>query len=764
MDNEQIPDPARFEEDSDAGAAPPAGGPMSPEDVQAAVKQLAQQAVQYIEEELGPLREEATKYYLGKPLGNEEKGRSQIISTDVRDTVLGVMPSLMRVFHGPERTVELVPRTAESVAAAEQGTDYLFYIYNEDNPGFLETYQWLLDGFIRKTGVMKWWWEAQERMETYALTGLTTEQVLLLGQDPAVASYRVTSPPDASGAAPAFVDVEVTRRVSDGRARFECVPPEEAIWSRNARSAETATLFGHRRTMSVGEAYALGVAGWDELLEHAGANSELELNAEKLEREAASTVLDGDGESADPSSKSITISELWVRIDRDGDGIPERRKFWALGPDFHLVDDEGELANSLPFAVFCPYPEPHTLVGQSMADMTMDIQRIKTALLRGNLDSLGLALHPRMWMVDGAVNPKDAMNTEIGALMRVKAPGMLGEFAHSYVGKESFPLLSYMDEVKEQRTGQTKASNGLDADALQSSTKAAVAATLSAAQARTELLARLFAETAFRHFFKGLYQLVKEHQDAPRMVRLRGKFEAIDPRPWDAHMDVRVVVALGAGLTEDKLAVLGMIKQTQESILQLLGPANPLVTLDQYRHTLARMVELGGFRDVDSYFQPMTREQGQQLAQQAAQAPAPKDPATMLAEIEMQKAQAQLQMEQQKLQLEVQKAIWDHELRQREQEQAMLLKTRELELKYRADIDEAQMHAAIAGNKAALEAVSQRRQAETDAALRLHEIETNAAVKKQEAAAKATASKSLKIERGKDGRVSHVITESGPAQ
>ncbi len=762
--NTSIPDPDRFEEDPEAVPEAPSAGPMSPEDVQSVVKELAQQAVQYIEEELGPLREEATKFYLGKPLGNEEKGRSQVLSTDVRDTVLGVMPSLMRVFHGPERTVELMPRTAEAVPAAEQGTDYLFYIYNEDNPGFLETYQWLLDGFVRKTGVMKWWWEDEERLETYALTGLTAEQHAMIANDPAVVSFHATSPPAAGPDGQPTVDLEVVRRVADGRARFKCLPPEEAIWSRNARTADEAALFGHRRTMTVGEAYALGIADWDELLEHAGANSELELNPEKLEREAASTTLDGDGETADPSSRSITISELWVRIDRDGDGIPERRKFWALGPDFHLTDTEGEPVNCLPFAVFCPYPEPHTLVGQSMADMTMDIQRIKTALLRNNLDSLGLALHPRTWIVEGAVNAKDALNTEIGALMRVKGPGMVGEFAHSYVGKESFPLLSYMDEVKEQRTGQTKASNGLDADALQSSTKAAVAATLSAAQARTELLARLFAETAFRHLFKGLYQLVKEHQNIPRMVRLRGKFAEVDPRPWDAHMDVRVVVALGAGLTEDKVNLLSMIAAKQEAILQMLGPANPLVRLDQYRYTLARIVELGGFRDVDNYFQPMTPEQGQQLAQQAASAPAPKDPATMLAEIESQKAQAQLEMERQKLQLEVQKAIWDHEMRMREQEQAMLLKTRELELKFRTDIDEAQMQAAIEGNKAALEAMSQRRQAETNAALRLHEIEVNAEIKKQEAAAKAKATKSLKLERGKDGRVSQVITESGPAQ
>lgn len=740
MANEAIPDPEAFEEERDDSPEAPSG-PMGEESVRAAIKELVQQAVTYQDEDLKPKRVEATKYFKGEPFGNEEKGRSQVISTDVRDTILGVMPSLMRVFHGPERAVEIAPNRADAVKHAEEATDYLYYIYNDDNPGFLETYNWLLDGFVRTVGIMKWWWEDSDRTETYRLTGITEEQLKLLEAEEGV-GYKVNREYDVSvePGAPAvrMYDCEVTKVHKEGRARFRCISPEEGIWSRNARTVEDATLFGHRRTLTVGEAFKDGIASWELLLEHAGQTTELEFDDERRARDdSGNSRSDEDATPMDPSSRPIEVGEMWVRMDVDGDGIPELRKFWVIGTNHYVVDPEGEPVNERPFALFCPYPEPHTIGGLSMADMTKDVQRIKSALLRGNLDSLGLALHPRSWMVEGAVNPKDMMNTEVGALIRVKAPGMVGEFAHQYVGKESFPLLGYMDEVKEQRTGQTKASNGLDADALQSSTKAAVAATLSAAQARVELLARMFAETAFRPLFKGLYQLVRENQDYARMVRLRGQFVEVDPRPWDVDMDVKVVVALGAGLTEDKMNLLMMILQEQKGLLTTLGPNNPLVGLDRYRNTLARIIELGGFRDVDSYFAPFTREQADQMRQAAEQSPPPPDPAMAVAQAEIAKAQADIQVKQKQLEFDVQKAMMEHELKARQMAQDFELKMMEMKLKYEADVRAAETKAAIDREAKQTQAQLQAAAAEQQAALQLHSTEVNAEVQRENNAMKA---------------------------
>jgi hypothetical protein len=223
----------------------------------------------------------------------------------------------------------------------------------------------------------------------------------------------------------------------------------------------------------------------------------------------------------------------------------------------------------------------------------------------------------------------------------------VGEFAHSFLGKELIPVLAMADDIVERRTGQSKGAVNMDADALQSSTPAAVAAAVGAAQAQQELLVRGFAECALKPMFRGILKLLVEHQPRAQMVRLRGKWAEVDPRSWDANMDVQVNVTLGSGLSEEKIATLMEISAKQEGIMQMLGQNNPLVNIKQYRDTLVEMIALRGRKDGSKYFKVVTDEQVQQLEQAAAQQPPPPDP-------EMMKAQAQMQLEQMKTQAQMQ--------------------------------------------------------------------------------------------------------------
>lgn len=126
-----------------------------------------------------------------------------------------------------------------------------------------------------------------------------------------------------------------------------------------------------------------------------------------------------------------------------------------------------------------------------------------------------------------------------------------------FVGQQAFPMLEYMDGIKEDRTGMSRASMGLNADAPQSSTKAAVSATISASQSRLELTTRILAE-GMKKLFKQILQLTVANQDKARMIRSRNKWVQVDPRMWDATMDVSINVGLGNGDTEQKMAMLGI--------------------------------------------------------------------------------------------------------------------------------------------------------------------------------------------------------------
>lgn len=641
-------------------------GKMADEELHRLVDGLINSAAQYIREEITPLRALATKYYKGEPFGNEEKGRSQYVSTDVRDGVLATLPPMLRIIFGPERVVEFRPNGPEDVAGAEQATDYVNYVFGEDNNGFLETLGVLKDGLTRKAGFYKWVWDEYTAVKSYHLENLTREQILALAQDEEITITDMTSkgeipgepgPDGQPGAPEPIFDVELTRKEKDGKACVYAIPPDEMIWNREARSLDDAIIVAHDTAKSQGEIIAMGVDR--KIVEDHGGPIEATPSEEELARNPALVLRDND-EAGEANTKTRFV-EAYILLDYDGDGIAELRKIVAIGPELYVV--ENEPVDERPFAMFCPDPEPHTVLGQSLADRLMDIQKLKSSLFRSTLDSAASALFPRTVYKHGEANLSDILNTAIGAPIRTTGDpnNTVREYGHTFMGKELFPVLQFCDDVIERRTGQNKGAQGLDASALQSSTKTAVAAAVTASQAQQDMLVRIFAEQTLKPLFRGLLKLLVKHQPRSRMIRLRNQWTQVDPRPWNANMDVQVNVMLGAGMVDEKIDTLLMISQKQEQIFATLGPQNPIVTLKQYRDTLAEIAELRGRKDTEKYFQRITDEQLQQMAEQAANAPPPPDPKV---QIEQMKLQAQQQNQQAQMQLEIQKVQAEQQLEQ----------------------------------------------------------------------------------------------------
>jgi hypothetical protein len=321
----------------------------------------------------------------------------------------------------------------------------------------------------------------------------------------------------------------------------------------------------------------------------------------------------------------------------------------------------------------------------SVADVTMDIQLIKSNILRNTLDSLAQAIHPRTGVVEGQVNIEDVMNTEVGGIIRMRAPGMVQPFAMPFVGSQAFPMLQYMDEIRENRTGISKAAAGLDANALQSSTQAAVAATITAAQQHIELICRIFAETGMKNLFKKSLQLITKNQDAPRMVRLRNKFIPIDPRVWDSTMDVVVNVALGTGSNEEKMAFLGSIAAKQEA---LMAQGAPIVDIQQYYNTLAQMLALAGYKDPSSFFMDPAM-----LPPPAPPAPPPPTPEQMLAQVQMEAIRADIQKKAAELELQREEMLRKDDRERDKLDADLMIKAAEIEAKYGAQVNTANIEA-----------------------------------------------------------------------
>ena len=664
------------------------------EELESVLKSEYDDAKDYIDQ-VGEDRAEATEYYLGQEPEGSSNMQSEFVSTDVRDTVLFMLPSIMRTFFGTKKSVEFVPTNPEDIPVAQQQTNFINYIIQQKNNGFKVFYDAFKDALIRKTGYVKAFWDDSMSVSNHEYTGLDKQSrdALLLDKDVEIVEEKVQSEKmmvmdEATGEQieqefPVSYDLKIRRVKKKNQVVIESIPPEEVLIARDARDLESASYVAHRMIKTVGELVAMGY-DQEDVEQYAGSGNMLD--ADSYDEESARNPYANDEfDSPDPKNKNVLYVEHYLNYDLDGDGIDERIRVCTAGNGVNVMHVSPW--DDLPIVLFSPDPEPHTSIGSCPADYLMPIQRAKSQIMRDTLDSLGHAIFPRMGIVEGQVNVDDVLNTDIGQPIRMRAPGMVQPFSVPFVGKEAFPVLGYLDESKENRTGVSKASAGLNADALQSSTKAAVAATMSGAQGRIELICRHFAESGMKSLFKLVYRLVIKHQEQQEMVRLNNVFVPIDPRFWDADKDVSINIALSPSSDEEKVQFLLALSQKQEQILQTLGPNNPLVSLQQYANTLGKVIEMSGFKDVGAFINPQVPPMPPQPEQQKP------DPAELLAQAEIQKAQVQAQKAMIDAETERMKILMEDDRKRDEAEADIMVKSAELQAKFGAQVNQAEIKA-----------------------------------------------------------------------
>lgn len=686
-DDDYAEDMSEGGEEDDADERTPVAGldePMDEEDFANQVYLMAEDAENFVDDTIADERVRAAEYYNGEPLGDEQEGRSQIVMTEVRDTIQAMMPSLLRIFTSGQRVVDYLPRRAEDIKTAEQASDAVNFIFNEQNGGYSVLYNAFHDALLKKNGIVTWWCEETPRVIEKSLSGVTQMELAMFQQqnpnaeffdiraEPAIPPYEQTYSCKVR-----LVDMEKKYRV-------RALPPETFIIDRRARDTATQfDLIGYRDYLTVSQLVEMGFDE-DEIIEN-GAPTENDTWDRDLEEQVRNPGIFYPSEASETSLKRVKYYRVFARIDKDGDGVAELRRVEMIGRGYVLTD---EVVDHAPFAVFCPEPEPHTVFGHSIADNTMDLQRMKTHAVRAMFDSAAQSIYPRTVIVEGQVNIDDVLNKEIGAVIRARTAGAVQDIATPFIAQQMLPFLEYLDEVKAQRTGVTPTSQGLDADLLQSTTKAAVTAQISASQERIEVIARTFAETGMKALFSGLLKLITRHQDKPLLVRLRGEWTPVDPTTWDANMDCTVSVALGRGDDAQQMAFLTQIAQKQEMILQQIGVSNPLVKPSQYANTLQQICLKAGFKNPDQFFTPISAEQDAMLAQQAAAAAAQqKDPNELLAEVEVAKAQASTFESIQKTALDRAQMQVDADLERDKLEADIILRATDIAAKYGQPID-----------------------------------------------------------------------------
>ena len=674
-------------------------------------------SIGYLETETTDQRQEALQFYLRERYGNEVPGRSQIVTGEVAEAIDGAMPQIMRTFTSSGDAVVFEATKEGTEEQAEQATTYVNHIFYKDNNGFEIMHDWFKDALMQKVGVVKAYWDDSKDVTVEKYYDLDDDELAMVAsdedvmvvsqktnetsveQEPQPAVDPMTGQPmmDEMGmpmmmeVPPVVIrthDVKLSRTADKGRVKIENVPPEEFLISKRARTIADSEFTAHRKMMTRSELVAMG---YDEDIVYSLATGDaLDFSPERIARYSRGE-LPTDMQSLEPALQLIEYYECYIKTDLDGDGIAEMRRVCYASNEI-LHEEE---CDYVPFHSVCPIPIPHKFFGQSLADRTMDLQLIKSTITRQMLDNLYLTNNYRVGAVEGQVNMDDLLTSTAGGVIRIKNPNALVPMQVTSNANQSFPMLEYLDSVQAKRTGVSDSQQGLNPDILQNVTATAVAAMTSQAGGKLELIARIFADTGVASLFKGVLHLVCKYQQKERIIRVNNKYVPFDPREWDTEYNITVNVGLGTGSKQEQLATMQMILDKQEQIIQGYGLGNPLVNLKQYRDTLARFVNMAGFKDESQFLMEVTEEQAQQMGQQASQQPQV-DPTVQAAqaiarvekekaELQAQTAMAKVEIERKTLEMRVQKEMLEMQQKQMQFEKEMAMK--EMELAQRASSD-----------------------------------------------------------------------------
>jgi hypothetical protein len=452
------------------------------------------------------------------------------------------------------------------------------------------------------------------------------------------------------------VTVVSTRKLRS--AKVLGVSPEEFGIERGARDIKTSNYCFHDVvTFTEGQLIA---QGFDPECIMAITDFTGLTDSETVERDTVDEHVSGSAGGADTGGRLVKITEHYIRMDYEGTGRPSLYQVITGGDQGDILTKDGEDCitpfDAMPFAATTPVPQTHRFFGRSMADLVMPVQREKTALKRGILDGLYLRLNPRVEVAEANAGPNtldDLLVSRPGGVIRVKTQGGINWQEVPDVSGSTFPMLQYLDAELESRTGASKQSQGIDANALQNQSATAVAQVFSQSQMRMKLVARITAE-GVRDIFSLLHGVIRKHGQEKQTVQLRKKWVEVDPRGWKTRNDMTISVGLGTGGRAQQFAQTMAIGNVQKEMVAA-GKTN-LVGDTQLYNTAVELTKIMGHKNPDAFFKdPDAKDPQTGALLNPPSAPAP-NPKVLAIQAQSQAAQ---QEAAQKAQLAEQKAQQD---------------------------------------------------------------------------------------------------------
>ena len=594
-------------------------------------------------------RSEALDRYLGRPMGNEIEGRSQVVSRDVWDTVEWLKPQLAEVFCGGEQVVSFSPVGPEDVQAAQQESEYIDHVITEKNNWFEVFTNWQHDALLQKNGYVMAYWDEREDRSVEEYEGLTGDELALLAQDPQVQIVEGEEDEDQPGT----FEVKVERVKHEGCAKLVNIAPERVLVSHNSRGLNLQDpdldFCEYLEYKTISQLRDEGFKVDDNLSDHSEASQEWEEDS----RDDNNPFRNREDNESSPAARRLKVRNVWIRFAEDGESRTKLRRVVIVGKTI-LHEEE---CDEVTLYALCPIPLPHQHTGLSVADSVMDLEKIATALLRGALDNVYLANNGRYFVDQNRVNLDDMLVSRPGGIVRVQ--GSIADaavpFQHGANGQVAVPMLEYIDRLRQKRTGVSESMQGLNSNSLNNSLGAATnMAMVTAAQQRLKFIARTFAETGVKALFRGVHMLCQKHAKAPEQVQMGNQWATIDPREWKKRDSLKIKIG-----NVDIQAQMAFLMQ----LIGLQAQAAPfgLSSPPKVYNAMKRLTKAGGYSDPLEFFDDP-----------ATTPPKPPQPPIELLKVQAQ-SQADGQLKQMELQASMQIKREEFALKMRELDAQMTL-------------------------------------------------------------------------------------------
>lgn len=622
-------------------------------------------------------RQKALKSYNMEPYGNEKRGRSTYVASDVQETISWALPQIMKVFSKRD-FCKFDATKPDQKNSAELATLYATDVLFKQNPGFLILHNFFHDALLQKNGFLKVAYDKSDSYELEEYENLTDTELAMLLQDETVepiehAEQDVFDP--LGNLVYKKHDLKIKRRIKSvgGNIKIENVPVEEVVVSKNTRSLnlDDSPFISHRVKRSISWLREQGYKIKDDIND--GTEISTDYSLEKMEREAqdGSYYTQQQSNPVDPSMRLVWVSESYLKVDFNGDGIAELRKITKVGST--VLDNEEVYTQ--PFISTSPLPQPHKFNGQSLADLVGQLQLLKTMTTRAMLDSFAFNINPSKAVdITKVVDVNDLLDTNPGNFIRMRGdvgPGII-PLPSTGVGSEALQLLSYIDNIVESRTGISKQTQGIDANEF-NQTATAAQIQMNASQEKLAMIVRIFAETGMAPLYKKIIQLASNFSDGPELVELNSQFVEVNPMNWKHMKSISITVGTGALDKQAELSNLNSLLSIQQQLLasqkpELISLIDPM----KVYNSVDSVVKSMGYNNSSEFFnRPGGQEYSmvmQYIQQQMAaqQPPPPVDPNASIAEAEKIKSAQELMIKTANFELDKLKADREFELKKYE--------------------------------------------------------------------------------------------------